>query len=170
MNAEYRFKYDDALVAESLKRYRMSHPTRMLRWAMKSFGFIGLALLAAVGVAAKSPPITGIFVFFIALLAASPVFDYRLAKRRLRQSPFYNSDVVVRFSTDGYLSQDPQSRTELAWSTFAEGCRLRDGFLLFLDAQHFYWFSDRALVSGDVAEVESMLKQKLKRFRIAEHL
>jgi len=64
MNAEYRFKCDEAMVAESLQRYRRSHPARMLRWAMKSFGFIGLGLLAAVGIVAKILPIRWVLVVY----------------------------------------------------------------------------------------------------------
>ena len=168
MNAEYRFTFDEAFVAESLKRYRKSHPARMLRWALKSFGFVGLGLLAAVGIVAKILPLTGIFVFFIILLAVAPAFDFWLMKRRFRKSPFYNSNVVIRFSDNGYYGEDPQSRTELAWSAFTEGCRLPDGFLLFTEPQRFHWFPDRALVSGHVAEIQPVLKQVVKRFRSAE--
>src|SRR5262245_47042109 len=127
MNAEYKFRYDEPFVAESLRRYRRHHP-RLLRWILKSVGFIGLGSLAAVGVFANSTLLTGIFVFFIVLLVAGPAFDIWWAQRRFRKSPFYNTNVVVRLSDAGYFGEDVNSRTELSWAAFTDGSRLPDGF------------------------------------------
>lgn len=168
MNAEYRFRFDEAFVVESLKRFRSRHSARALRWALKSVGFIGLAALAAVGVFARSRAMTGLFAFFILLLAAAPLFDIWWLKRRFRKSPFYNSDVVVRFSDTGYVGEEQNSRTELAWPVFTEGYRLSDGILLFTGPTQFHWFPDRALVHGELSELSSAMKTKISRFRGAE--
>ena len=156
--------YDEPFVVESLKRYRQSHRARMLRWILKGVGFIGLGLLAAVGAFARSPPLTGIFAFFIVLLVAGPAFDVWWAKRRFRKSPFYNTTVVARFSDAGYFGEDANSRRELTWAAFTDGRRLTDGFLLFTGPQQFHWFPDRALVEGDIPAIESALKEKLSKF------
>ena len=134
---------------------------------MKSVGIIGLGLLLAVGVFADSAIMTGIFAFFIALLIAGPAFDTWLAKRRFRKSPFYNSNVTVRLSGSGYFGEDANSRTELSWAAFTDGSRFPDGFLLFTGPQQFHWFPDRALVVGGIAEIESVLKQKIPKFKAA---
>lgn len=167
MNAEYKFLYDEAFVAEGLKRYRQRHPARILRWVLKSVGFIGLGLLAAVGLFSDTAAMTGIFAFFIVLLVAGPAFDIWWAKRRFRKSPFYNTSVMVRLSDSGYVGEDKNSRAELSWAVFTEGARLPDGFLLFTGPQQFHWLPDRSLVAGDKAEIELVLKQKLSKFRAA---
>lgn len=168
MNAEYKFRYDESFVVESLRRYRQRHPTRILRWVLKGVGFIGLGSLAAVGVFADSAPLTGIFAFFILLLVAGPTFDMWWAKRRFRRSPFYNTSVMIRLSDSGYLGEDKHSRTELSWAAFTDGSRLSDGFLLFTGPQQFHWFPDHGLVAGNITEIEAELKQKLPKFRSAE--
>jgi hypothetical protein len=168
MKAEYKFRYNELFVAESFERYRQHHPMRLLRWALKGLGFIGLGSLAALGVIADSAPLTGMFSFFIVLLVSGPAFDMWWAKRRLRRSPFYNTDVIVRLSDAGYFGEDANSRTELSWAVFTDGSRLPDGFLLFTGPQQFHWFPDRALVAGEIPEIESVLKQKLSKFRAAE--
>lgn len=165
MIAEYRFKYDEAFIAETVKSYRRSHPARMLRWAMKSFGFFGLGLLALVGIYARDPAITGVFVFFIVVLALAPVFDYWWAKRRIRKSPSFNADVLVRFSSEGFFAEEPNARVELAWSAFTDGSRLPHGLLLFTAPDRFYWLPDRALTSGSVQELAALLEQKVRKFR-----
>lgn len=168
MNAEYKFRYDESFVAESLTRFRQHHPTRILRWLLKGVGFMGLGSLAAVGVFADSAPLTGIFAFFILLLVAGPTFDMWWAKRRIRKSPFYNASVMIRLSDSGYLWEDKNSRTELSWAAFTDGPRLADGFILFTAPQQFHWLPDHALVAGNITELEAVLKQKLSRFRSAE--
>lgn len=165
MKAEYEFRYDERFLAESLERYRQHHPARILRWVLKGVGFVGLGLLAAVGVFANNASLTGIFAFFILLLIAGPAFDAWWAKRRFRKSPFYNTSVSVRLSDAGYVGEDPNSRTELSWAAFIAGSRLADGFILSTGPQHFYWLPDRALIAGSLAEIESTLKHKLPNLK-----
>lgn len=164
MNAEYKFRYDESFVAESLRRYRQRHPARILRWILKGVGFVGLGSLATVGFLADSPSLTGIFALFILLLVAGPAFDVWWAKRRFRKSPFYNANVMIRLSDSGYLGEDRNSRTELSWAVFTDGSRLADGFLLFTGPRQFHWFPDDALIAGSITEIEAVLKQKLSKF------
>jgi len=168
MIAEYKFRYDEAYVVEALKHYRRQHHSRRWLWFLKLVGYLGLGALVAVGIYAKSIPLTTIFVFFIALLAVGPHLDYWWVRRQLRKSPSFHSEVLVRFTEDHYYGQDANGHGELLWRAFVKGFRFRDGILLFTSPQQFHWLPDSGISVGSASAASSLLLTKVTKYYGAE--
>jgi len=166
--AEYRFRYTEEFFIESLKRHRDQHQQRLLRRALKAIGFLGLGALFAGFLYEKLIVPSLIFAFLLMLLAFSPQIDYWWAKRSFRKSPFYNSDVVIQLSEQGYLGRDANSRTQLGWPVFTKGRRFPDGFLLFTGPHQFHWWPNAALSSGTTSEVDAIVRRNVAGYEAAE--
>jgi YcxB-like protein len=131
------------------------------RWwlyPVKLICFVGLLALLGVSIYGKAIIPSMTFATFLVLLALGPRINIWLMLRRLRRSPFYNSDVLMTVTPDGYISQSEGSRSELTWRAFTKIRRLRDGFLVFMGVDNCYWWPDSAISTGSVPEVESTLR------------
>jgi len=161
---QYRIRCTEDYLVESYQRYRAQSPNRYSLIPLKVIGFLGLALLLAIGVGAKVYTMALLPGFFLLLLLAGPRFDYWLMKRRFRRSPFYGNLAVIDLSEAGYKSESEGGKAEMPWRTFTNGRRLHDGFLLFTGPSQFHWWPDSALTEGTVTEVERLLRSSVAAF------
>jgi hypothetical protein len=63
------------------------------------------------------------------------------------------------------LNFSDKSESKLAWSTLTKVRRFSDGFLLFSGESAYFWWLDKALVSGSVEEVQSLIESNVDNFQ-----
>ena len=161
---QYRIRCTEDYLVESYQRYRAQSPNRYSLIPLKVIGFLGLALLLAIGIHAKLFTMALFAGFFLLLLLAGPRFDCWYMKRRFRRSPFYGNLSLIDLSEAGYKTESEGGKAEMPWKTFTNGRRLHDGFLLFTGPGQFHWWPDSALTEGAIKDVESLLRSSVASF------
>jgi hypothetical protein len=157
----YSVAIDEKFLEQYQERIRAQSVTRFGRYGLKFFCLLGLAALLAIVLYAKVWVIAPVPILFAALLLAGPKFDYWIAKRRLRKSPFYGQTARATLDGDGYTEVNALSNHTLSWAAFTRVIRMQDGFLLGLGPRQWHWLPDSALVNGTVAEVALFLQEKV---------
>ena len=161
----YNYQLSQTYLLQGIKRYRQQKFKRFLRVSVKTFCFVGLALLTAVSLSGQSFILSGIFGGILLLLLTGPRIDYWLLLRKFKRSPLYNNIVISTLSTQGYHCECELSKVELSWRMFSTAYRMQDGFLIFDTQQQYYWWPDSALKEGSVDEVEQLLKQFIPHYK-----
>lgn len=161
---EYNIDFNEDHIVESFRRYKQQRPTRFWFMPLKVLCFVGLAALLGLCLYSRLWVPALAFGAFLMLLAIGPKLDDWLIRRRFRRSPFYGLEVSVCLSERGFASADAKSKVELAWSAFSGVRRFDDGFLAFSGTGLFYWWPDRALKTGTVAEVAELLQRHTSDF------
>jgi len=165
---ELRFKYDEEFRVTSLRRYRRQHRARHLLAVVKALAALLLLALAAFGLAHGMPWLTVFFVCVVILLFSGHLIDLWIFKRRLRRSPFRNEEVVITLAEEGVHGVSQKSDATLSWSAFTKACRFRDGFLLFQGPESFSWLPTPNLAKESQDELESLIRDKIKKYRDVE--
>jgi hypothetical protein len=166
----YEFRQDDAFLVETMRHHLGASSRRGWQRAVKIVCAAGLvALLVFLVVAAFAKPlvlvIASIPLVFLALLAAGPRFDYWLACRRFRRSPFYQSNVVIDVEASGVSMKSDKASSELKWLAFDRVTTFEDGFLVASGPSVSYWWPNSALRAGTIEDVARLLKTHVHRDR-----
>lgn len=169
MIAEYRYKYTDRMMIEGLVRFQRQYHQRYWLTPLRVFAFVGLSAFTAFCVYARLPIPGAVFAGFLILLLASRKLGYFALKIRLKKSPFFNTDVVVRIHAAGCVVEDPNSKSELSWPVFTGARRFDDGFLVLHGPQQYQWWPDSSLTLGSIAAVAELLRANVADFRSLSH-
>lgn len=136
----------------------------MSRWArilLKAFCIAGSASLFVVCVYSELYVLSVFFLLLVAFVLAGPRFEYWLAMRSLRKSPFFGTEIKIDLSSDKIIVKSEHGNTELSWSAFTAAKRLPDGFLLMSGQKEKQWWPDSAIVAGSISEIETLVNEKV---------
>ena len=162
--AEYRFRFSEQHLVTTVTRFRQQARSRLWQLPVKMLCFIGMSVLFAFSLYNLILMPSVVLGVLIALLALGPRLDYWFMKRRFRRSPFYNNEMHISLTPNGYAASSTYSRVEVAWGALTKARRFPDGFLVFSGPQVCYWWPDTSLTGGTVAEVENLLKQHVAEY------
>ena len=95
---------------------------------------------------------------FLMLLLFSHRVDDWLGRRRLRGLPSLNEPCRCELSESGVDVSEPMARAQLAWTAYTAARRLPDGWMLFRGPHLYAWLPDAALVAGNAAEIEALIR------------
>ena len=165
---EYRFLFDETFLIESLRKYRKQHGTRYASLAIKSIAGLLLLALAAFSAWQIDWWLALFFCALVLLMFNGHLIDYWLIRRRFRKSPYRNENMVSILTAEGLHAVSPQSDSRLAWSVFTKARSFSDGVLLFQGPGVFNWLPDTALSDGSRTEVDSLIRARVKDYRIVE--
>jgi len=162
---EYNVKLDEDYLVTLVARTRKQARSHYWFAPLKLFSVLGVGAFFALSLYHLIVPLVIIFGFLLVLLAIGPRFDYWRVKRSFRRSHFYNCTVHFLIESEGIVSSHEHGRSENKWSTYTKALRFSDGFLIFSSESPDYWWPDSALISGNISDVESVLKEKILAYR-----
>jgi hypothetical protein len=148
MEAEYRFRFTEEHLLTSLERFQQQLPGIRLfhkyRWLL-----LAIAVFVLLVATLKRPKLLSI------ALCVSPVLlvlwlrllNSWSTRRRFRQSPSYNDDIVICLSETGMRTRSNLGETCINWKAFTKARQFPDGFLLFQGPSVFNWFPNAAAVA-----------------------
>lgn len=160
-------KFDSAFLAEVLRRYRQQHMTArtvlicklvVLVVLIPSVVEMFLIRYSAVGLVLAT---LGVLFFLI-----RPVLEWFTA-RSFKKSPFYDEEIQIEITDDGYHATSPRQDVMLKWSAFTKVDHFRDGFLLYQGPQVCNWLPLSSLHDPSEAKaLEELLRAKIPRYRV----
>jgi hypothetical protein len=169
-SAEYRMRYTESYLLESLARYRRQLWWRgqygALRWVLA----VVLALLAGLAFYHRAFLPSIVLGGFLGMLLGAIFFgdpiDAWNAKRRLRKSPFYNNDLTFRISESELHITGSNEDTHLKWSAYSKARRFSDGVLLFQGPSFFNWLPDAAAIDkSSIEQLQTIVRERVKDYR-----
>jgi len=94
------------------------------------------------------------------LLHIGPKIDYWLIRKKLMASPFFNKNMTVVLSENGYSCNTDISKLELLWEAIDKLIFLEDGILVFIDGNNFSFLPKEQLKNGGLSEVKELINSK----------
>ena len=148
MTCQYRYTFtDDYLVAATL-RYRQQLPWSRPFYAFKGLlSFIFLVLGAIVAYAAEPWLLIPFGAVAGALFLGWPI-DSWILKRRFRESPYRNDEIMLTLSEEGIQGAGKTSETRYGWPVITKARFYPDGLLIFQGPHLFHWLPDSAAVDS----------------------
>jgi len=162
MGVIYSIPLTDEHIVETYAQHRTQQRALLwLAWPMKIICALGLLALLALGVFAEIYFLIGFAVFFLALLAIGPRFDYWLMRRRWRQHPQFNESLRVEAADGGLTFVTPKTSGTANWSAYTGAVSRPHGVLLYSTKWNYLWLPDSAIVEGTPEEFRKLLRSKL---------
>ena len=166
MVVTYTLRLSDDYVIEAYSRHRSYRNVRWLRWHIKVLCAAGLLVLLSLGIFAKIYAITIVPVFFLALLAAGPRFDYWVVRHRWRRHPQFNAEVRVDISEDSISFTSEKSSGTSQWSAYTGGRQHPTGVMLYSADWDYRWFPDAAITSGTPEHARVIFRSQLRQYSV----
>ena len=163
---QFEFKIDEDYFITALKKYRRQHFSRCILIVIKSIASFFLLALSALTLYGRNWWISAFFIVLIVLLFKSHLIDIWLFKRRFRKSPYRNDDTLITISDDGLQEVSDKSESKVKWCLYVKACRFQDGFLIFQTQKSFDWLPDSAMTKGSTEDLEEIIKNNIKKYRI----
>jgi len=166
--AGYRILIDDDFLIQAFRKYRRQHGARYVLLAVKSVGAALLLAVSAFGVVMEMWGLVAFLVPLVFLMFSGHLIDFWRMKRRFRKSPFRNDEAAITLTPDGLHTVSPKSESRQTWAVFTRARRFSDGFILFQGPGLFNWLPDAALTDGTPHEVDAMVRDNVKDYKVVE--
>lgn len=166
MSTYYTFKYTNNHLITSMERYRQQlwwrRPFIVYRWPIVitclvslpvSFHFHLKIVFILTGAALG------------ALLLGWPIDKWN-TKHRFKKSPYYNDELVITLSDDGFQAKGTNNEVKLNWNAFTKAVRFSDGVMLFQGPHVFNWLPDDSAENPDtINETLVLIRKKITGFK-----
>ena len=162
----YDIEYNDEYVILSMDKYRAITKSKPVRIILKSIAMVGLLglLVIFIGIGFSGKPAVLVFsllpILLLFLLHIGPKIDYWLIRKKLMASPFFNKNMTVVLSENGYSCNTDISKLELLWEAIDKLIFLEDGILVFIDGNNFSFLPKEQLKNGGLSEVKELINSK----------
>lgn len=168
MEVNYIFRYTTEHLLTSMLRYREQtwwrRPFVKYRWPLVAL--FGICAIGAVSY--KFQILTIVTIGVIGALVLGWPIDSWLASNRFKKSPYYNDDLTVELSEEGFNSAGGNNKINLTWDAFTKARRFPDGLLLFQGPYVCNWLPDAKLESPATAEMAAeLVRSKVSDYRNA---
>jgi len=161
MSVSYSIPLTEDHIVRTYAQHRALQTSRLwLMWPIKLLCALGLVGLLGLGIFAKLYAIAVFAIFFLALLAMGPRFDYWSMRRRWRRHPQFNKQMQIVASEDGVTFATPTSSGNFQWPAHTRGVVRPAGVILYTSPADYYWLPDDAITIGTPAEVRELLRAK----------